>query len=119
MINPKEFTSLRREFNKIDTNGSGTIEIEELKAAVRKCHSSMSDEDLKKIIEEVDIQGTGIIHYHEFIAAIFPVEKYATKERLQSLFSHFDTTQSHTISGTTLKDAFTKLGHKLTEEEVH
>lgn len=79
----------------------------------------MSDEDLKKIIEEVDIQGTGIIHYHEFIAAIFPVEKYATKERLQSLFTHFDTSQSHTISGTTLKDAFTKLGHKLTEEEVH
>ena len=82
MINPKEFSSLRREFNKIDTNGSGTIEIDELKEAVKKCHATMSNEEVEAIIKEVDIQGTGIIHYHEFIAAIFPVEKYATKERL-------------------------------------
>lgn len=27
MVNPREFMSLRNEFNKIDTNGSGTIEI--------------------------------------------------------------------------------------------
>ncbi len=27
--------------------------------------------------------------------------------------------QTSQITGTTLKDAFTKLGHKLTEDEVH
>ncbi len=43
MVNPAEFRDLRTEFNKIDTNGSGTIEKEELRAAVRKAHANMSE----------------------------------------------------------------------------
>ena len=35
MINPAEFGSLRDQFNRIDTNGSGTIEVDELREAVR------------------------------------------------------------------------------------
>jgi len=38
MVNPREFLELRKEFNKVDTNLSGTIEIEELRATVRRCH---------------------------------------------------------------------------------
>ena len=38
MINPIEFRNLRKEFNKIDTDGSGTVELDELRQAVRKCH---------------------------------------------------------------------------------
>ena len=38
MINPAEFRNLRKEFNKIDTDHSGTLELEELREAVRKCH---------------------------------------------------------------------------------
>ena len=86
MINPKEFITLRKAFNKIDTNGSGTIEIDELKQAVRKWHVDMDEAELERIVKEVDILGTGVIKYHEFIAATFPVEKYATQERLRSLF---------------------------------
>jgi len=86
MINPQEFRTLRKEFNKIDTNGSGTIEIEELKLAVRKWHVKMSEAELEKIVKELDIYGSGVINYHQFIAATFPVEKYATHERIQSLF---------------------------------
>ena len=43
MVNPAEFRDLIREFNKIDTNGSGTIEKDELRAAVKKAHANMSD----------------------------------------------------------------------------
>ena len=35
MIPPEEFGSLREQFNRIDTDGSGTIEVEELREAVR------------------------------------------------------------------------------------
>jgi len=118
MVNPREFTELRKEFNKIDTDGSGTIEIEELRNTVRNLHAEMSDEDLERILRDVDIAGTGIIHYHEFIAATFPVEKYATKERLHSLFQKFDGESDHMISGTSLRDAFTKLGHNMTSVEI-
>jgi len=111
MVNPREFIELRKEFNKIDSNGSGTIEIDELRNTVRKCHANLGDDELERIIAEVDINGTGVINYHEFIAATFPVDKYATEERLHSLFSRFDTTGNNKISTTSLRDAFTKLGH--------
>lgn len=78
MVNPREFMDLRREFNKIDTNGSGTIEIEELRQTVRRFHANLTDNELEHILAEVDLNGTGVINYHEFIAATFPVEKYAT-----------------------------------------
>lgn len=68
---------------------------------------------------EVDITGSGIIHYHEFLAATFPVEKYATRERLASLFMKFDTHGTQALEPTTLRDAFTKLGHNLTIDEVN
>ena len=60
--------------------------------------------------------GNGVINYHEFIAAVFPVEKYATKDRLESLFTKFE--RKDVISGKTLKDAFSKLGHNMTAEEI-
>ena len=55
MVNPREFLELRKEFNKVDTNLSGTIEIEELRATVRRCHAEMSEEELERILAEVDV----------------------------------------------------------------
>jgi len=78
----------------------------------------MSEADMERILKETDVHKTGIIHYHEFIAATFPVEKYATTERLESLFQKFNADEKQAIDGTTLHDAFTKLGHDLTKEEV-
>ena len=118
MVNPREFLELRKAFNSIDTNHSGTIEIEELRNTVRRLHANMSEDELERILSEVDINGTGVINYHEFIAATFPVEKYATEERLHSLFARFDTAGQNKISKTSLRDAFTKLGHQLTSAEV-
>ena len=43
MINPTEFSNLRGEFNKIDTNGSGTIEVDELKDAVKRSSLDITD----------------------------------------------------------------------------
>jgi len=86
MINPSEFGALRKEFNKIDVDGSGTIEVEELREAVNNSNLVLTETELERILQEVDITSSGIIHYHEFLAATFPVEKYATRERLASLF---------------------------------
>ena len=78
----------------------------------------MPEEELERIVREVDIAGNGIINYHEFIAATFPVEKYATPERLHSLFQKFDTDGSQHLSNRNLRDAFTKLGHFMTTAEI-
>ena len=78
----------------------------------------MTDEQLEQVVKEVDLRGNGVINYHDFIAATFPVEQYASKERLEALFAKFDVAGTHQLTGTTLRDAFTKLGHHLTSAEV-
>ena len=50
MINPSEFRALRKEFNKIDVDHSGTIELEELRIAVRKCHADLTEQELERIV---------------------------------------------------------------------
>ena len=78
----------------------------------------MSEEQLEQVVKEVDLRGNGVINYHDFIAATFPVEQYASKERLEALFAKFDVAGTHQLTGTTLRDAFTKLGHNMTSAEI-
>ena len=78
----------------------------------------MSDEDLEKIVKEVDLRGNGVINYHDFISATFNPDQYATKERLESLFQKFDTHGTHGLTDMTLREAFTKVGHHLTHQEI-
>lgn len=118
MLNPNEFKQLREEFNKIDTNLSGTIETSELKDAVRKANMDLTEKELDNIVKQCDYDENGLINYHEFIAATFPVDKYLTKEKIESLFSRFDVDQSEAITTTNFRQAFTKLGIDLSSEEL-
>ena len=59
-----------------------------------------------------------MINYHEFIQATIPVEEYLTEEKIAAVFSRFDVDGDGHISITNLRDAFTKLGHDLTDMEI-
>ena len=78
----------------------------------------MTEQQLENIIADVDLRGNGLINYHEFIAATFPIDKYATRERMQSLFHQFDMNEKKKVTKTNLRDAFTKLGHKMSSMEI-
>jgi len=78
----------------------------------------MTEKELKTILFEIDTNENGLINYHEFIAATFPVDQYATPERMQSLFQKFDTNGDKKITKSSLRDAFTKLGHHMTTVEI-
>jgi len=118
MVNPKEFVQLRAAFNKIDKDMSGTIEAEELRQAVRDTEIEISEEELDEIIKQLDYDDNGMINYHEFISSTFPVEKYLTKDKINAIFAKFDVDETGSISVGNLRDAFTKLGHQVTEQEL-
>ena len=46
------------------------------------------------------------------------MDQYATPERMQSLFQKFDTNGDKKITKSSLRDAFTKLGHHMTTVEI-
>ena len=47
MIDPDEFTSLRDQFNRIDIDGSATIQVEEIKAAFIELKIKISDKEIE------------------------------------------------------------------------
>ena len=63
MVNPKEVEELQEEFKKIDTNGDGTLDKKELRAAVTAVHPDMPAKDINRIVEDIDANGDGVIDY--------------------------------------------------------
>ena len=97
---------------------SGTIEVKELQEALRGGsmeQEQFSKEEVERIIQQLDYDDNGVINYHEFIQATIPVEEYLTEEKIAAVFSRFDVDGDGHISITNLRDAFTKLGHDLTD----
>ena len=61
---------LKKSFAAFDTDGSGALTHEELKAALTRPGGGapMSDEDVAKLIKEFDANGDGVIQVEEFVA---------------------------------------------------
>ena len=97
---------------------SGTIEIDELRSAVKNSDIDLKEGDIDEIVRQCDYNEDGLINYHEFIAATFPIEKHLTKERMEALFHRFDIDDQEKISRTNFRDAFTKLGINLSQQEI-
>ena len=53
----------------MDKDGTGLINSEELKEAIKLSDIKLPDEDIEKIIQEVDYFGNGKINYTEFLVA--------------------------------------------------
>ena len=52
-LKEEEIAGLREMFESMDTDGSGTITMEELRAGLKKFGASLSEDEIEKIMEEV------------------------------------------------------------------
>jgi len=68
--NHKE-ANMRSVFRSFDKDGSGSIDHNELKAAMKEAGSNLSDADVDRIIKMVDKDGSGTLNYEEFIKEVF------------------------------------------------
>ena len=100
---------LRQQFERIDLDGSGSINAAELAQAMNEVNMHVSDEEIQKIIAEIDYVGNGKINYTEFLAATLTIT--LTDTLLLRLFKKFDVDNTGYISKENLIDAFRRLGH--------
>lgn len=59
-----------------------------------------------------------MINYSEFIAATIDIKKYLTTARVEALFKSFDVDDTNEIDASNLKNAFTKLGKAISDQDV-
>ena len=106
-----EFTDLVRSlqtFSKYDKDGSGDIEVEELRPALRRLGLPADTETANSILKWYDADMSGRIELHEF----------AVLARDVAVFTAFDADHSGTLEASELGPALTKLGLAPSEAEV-
>lgn len=114
----EEINGLKQLFNEIDKDKSGTITIDEFRAAIKRKGSLMSEQELVDLMEHADVNGDGTIDYEEFLAATIHAGKLQREEQLKAAFEHFDLNGDGHISREELLTALKDLGINDAQEIV-
>uniref|UniRef100_A0A8C4P303 Centrin 2 n=1 Tax=Dromaius novaehollandiae TaxID=8790 RepID=A0A8C4P303_DRONO len=110
---------IREAFDLFDTDGTGSIDVKELKVAMRALGFEPKKEEIKKMISDIDKEGTGKISFNDFLVVM--TQKMAekdSKEEILKAFKLFDDDETGKISFKNLKRVAKELGENLTDEEL-
>ncbi|KAL9262269.1 Calcium-dependent protein kinase 4-like protein [Drosera capensis] len=74
-LSEEEITGSREMFTVMDTDNSGAITFEELKAGLRSYGSTLKDTEIRDLMDAADVDNSGTTDYGEFIAATIYLNK--------------------------------------------
>ena len=117
-LGPTQINKLKAEFEKIDKDFSGFLELSELEQVIQNAQFNMTNEEIASIVQELDFADNKKINYSEFIAATINAAEFLTEDKLEAIFKSFDIDNTGEITSQNLKDAFSKFGKEVTEEDI-
>ncbi|GAB4838675.1 Calcium-dependent protein kinase 5 [Ancistrocladus abbreviatus] len=109
-LSEEEIAGLREMFKSMDTDNSGAITFEELKAGLRRYGSTLKDTEIRDLMDAADVDNSGTIDYGEFIAATIHLNKLEREEHLVAAFQYFDKDASGYITIDELQQACAEHG---------
>merc|ERR1712010_400723 len=90
-LTEEQVEECREAFEMFDIDGSGAIDVRELKAAIKALGMDVSAEELKKMVADVDKDGNGTIEFAEFLSMMTAkMGDTATDEEIAKCFKLFD-----------------------------
>ncbi|WOK98787.1 calcium-dependent protein kinase 26-like [Canna indica] len=104
-LSEEEIAGLKEMFKAMDTDNSGSITFDELKAGLRSYGSTLKDTEIRDLMEAADVDNSGTIDYGEFIAATVHLNKLEREEHLVAAFAYFDKDGSGYITVDELQQA--------------
>nr|XP_044987666.1 centrin-4 isoform X2 [Jaculus jaculus] len=110
---------IKEAFDLFNVDGSGTIDVKELKIAMRALGFEPKKEEIKHMIAEIDNEGTGTINFEDFfvVMSVKMSEKDENEEILKA-FKLFDDDATGRITLNNIKRVAKELGENVTEEEL-
>ncbi|XP_054810729.1 calcium-dependent protein kinase 1-like isoform X3 [Prosopis cineraria] len=119
-LSQEEIIGLKEMFKSMDTDNSGTITYDELKAGLHKLGSKLSESEIRQLMEAADVDGNGAIDYIEFISATMHMNRMEREDHLYKAFEYFDKDKSGYITKEELESALRKynMGDEKTLKEI-
>lgn len=78
---------IREAFDLFDADGSGTIDVKELKVAMRALGFEPKKEEIKKMISDIDKEGAGTIDFNDFLTLMS--QKMSEKDTREEILKAF------------------------------
>merc|ERR1711939_864074 len=99
-----QVAEIKEAFDLFDTDGSGSIDTNELKVAMKALGMDAKSDEIRKLINDIDSDGDGTIDFDEFLAMMTARKQGEdTREDLLKVFKLFDDDKTGTISFKNLK----------------
>ncbi|XP_066109571.1 centrin-4-like [Saccopteryx bilineata] len=118
-LNETQKQAIKEAFDLVDVDGSGTIDVKELKIAMQALGFEPKKEGVKKLIAEMGKEGTGIINFEDFFAIMsVKMTEKDEKEELLKAFKLFDADDTGSITLNNIKRVAKNLGENLTDDEL-
>ena len=105
-------------FAAMDTSSNGTIEVEELEAALESAGLTITKAEIQEIMSNLDLAGTGQIKYSDFLVATLASKSVLSQPTLLKTFTLFDTENCGYITRSSLQEAMLRTGRVLTTDEA-
>ncbi|XP_074864043.1 centrin-2-like isoform X1 [Carettochelys insculpta] len=119
VLTEEQKQQLREAFDLLDPDGTGTIDVKDLKVPIRALGYEAKKDEMKKIISEVDKEGSGKINFDSFLYAMTQkMSEPESKEDILKAFKLFDDNGTGKISFQNLKRVAGEIGENLTDEEL-
>ncbi|XP_072252428.1 uncharacterized protein cetn4 [Leuresthes tenuis] len=110
---------IKEAFDLFDTDGTGTIDVKELKVAMRALGFEPKKEEIKKMVADIVKEGSGTIDFGDFLSIMtLKMNEKDSKEEILKAFRLFDDDSTGKISFKNLKRVAKELGENLTDDEL-
>jgi centrin-1 len=116
-LDEEDLEEVQEAFNLFDRNGTGTIDLRELKAAFRALGFKIKSPDLKQMVHtELD---SSDISFGAFVRLVTPmILQRDERDEIMKVFELFDTDGTNTINFENLRRVADELGEELTPADL-
>ena len=118
-LDEEQVAECREAFNLFDTDGSGSIDVRELKAAMRALGFQVKKSEIRQIIADIDKDENGTVEFDEFCDLMAGrISNRDTREEIMKIFRLFADEGSDFITFRNLKRVVVDLGENLNDDDM-
>jgi centrin-1 len=118
-LDEEAMEEVKEAFNLFDTEGKGSIDVRELKAAFRALGFQVKKVEIRQMFIDMDKDlSSALVSYDDFVEMVTPrMQNRDSREEIMKVFALFDD-NTGAISFKNLKRVAMELGENLTDEEL-